>query len=68
MPLLPQAEKLSDAGVQVAPPGIHLVQLPFADDMRELGVDSTLTVMRPYGTSAASASRSLAKLSFTGGG
>ncbi|GAA5847451.1 hypothetical protein JCM9279_000488 [Rhodotorula babjevae] len=47
--LLPQAEKLSDAGVQVAPPGIHLVQLPFADDMRELGVDSTLTVMRPYG-------------------
>ncbi|TNY22223.1 SPOC like C-terminal domain-containing protein [Rhodotorula diobovata] len=47
--LLPQAEKLSPAGVQVAPPGIHLCQLPFADDMRELGVDMTQTVMHPYG-------------------
>ncbi|BGP41099.1 ATP-dependent DNA helicase II subunit 1 [Rhodotorula kratochvilovae] len=44
--LLPQEEKLNAVGVQVAPPGIHLCQLPFADDMRDLGVDSTYTIMR----------------------
>ncbi|GAA6056456.1 hypothetical protein JCM3770_007477 [Rhodotorula araucariae] len=44
--LLPQEEKLNAVGVQVTPPGIHLCQLPFADDMRDLGVDSTYTIMR----------------------
>ncbi|GAA5914205.1 uncharacterized protein JCM6883_000775 [Sporobolomyces salmoneus] len=41
--LLPQAEKLNEAGVQVLPPGIHLCQLPFADDIRELGIGKTLS-------------------------
>ncbi|GJN91425.1 hypothetical protein Rhopal_004446-T1 [Rhodotorula paludigena] len=44
--LLPQAEKLNSAGVQVEPPGIHLCQLPFADDIRELGVEPGVSVIR----------------------
>ncbi|POY71002.1 ATP-dependent DNA helicase 2 subunit 1 [Rhodotorula taiwanensis] len=43
--LLPQEEKLSETGVALIPGGIHLCQLPFADDLRELGLSSTLSVV-----------------------
>ncbi|ORZ24670.1 SPOC like C-terminal domain-containing protein [Absidia repens] len=39
--LLPQAEKIDDDGVQVAPPGFHLISLPFADDIRNIPIEST---------------------------
>jgi len=38
-----QEEKLNEAGVQELPPGFHLCQLPFADDIRTLGIGKTLT-------------------------
>ncbi|GAA5955966.1 hypothetical protein JCM21900_002633 [Sporobolomyces salmonicolor] len=43
--LLPQAEELNKNGVQVRPPGIHVCQLPFADDIRGLGFTRTTTVL-----------------------
>ncbi|GAA5875181.1 hypothetical protein JCM1840_007274 [Sporobolomyces johnsonii] len=43
--LLPQAEELNKNGVQVRPPGIHICQLPFADDIRGLGFTRTTTVL-----------------------
>jgi len=33
--LVPQPEERDDNEVQLKPPGMHLVQLPFADDLRE---------------------------------
>ena len=33
--LVPGAEKLSDEGEQIVPPGIWIVPLPFADDIRQ---------------------------------
>ncbi|CAO3596197.1 unnamed protein product [Absidia cylindrospora] len=39
--LLPQAERFDDDGVQVAPPGFHLISLPFADDIRNIPIEST---------------------------
>ncbi|GAA6005858.1 hypothetical protein JCM10207_007252 [Rhodosporidiobolus poonsookiae] len=45
--LLPQAEELNSAGVAIRPPGIHLCQLPFVDDMRDVALDSTVTVLNP---------------------
>ncbi|GAA5936364.1 uncharacterized protein JCM15063_001867 [Sporobolomyces koalae] len=44
--LLPQEEELNEAGVQVLPPGFHLCQLPFADDIRELGIGETLSCLQ----------------------
>lgn len=55
-----QAEKLNSAGVQIEPPGIHLCQLPFADDIRELGVEPGVSVIRKAG--ASSLARLLARL------
>ena len=34
MPL--QEEKLDESNVQVAPPGFHVIFLPFAEDLRKL--------------------------------
>ena len=34
--LLPQKEELDKEGVQVTPPGMHVILLPFADDIRSL--------------------------------
>ena len=34
--LIPQQERFDADGVQVAPPGFHLVFLPFSDDLRKL--------------------------------
>jgi ATP-dependent DNA helicase 2 subunit 1 len=34
--LLPQEEELDDDGLQVNPPGFHLIPLPFSDDIREV--------------------------------
>ncbi|CAO1612644.1 unnamed protein product [Jaminaea pallidilutea] len=34
--ILPQAEQRSEEGTQIEPPGMHLVPLPFADDIREM--------------------------------
>jgi len=34
--LLPQLERLDAKNVQVAPPGFHLIYLPFSDDLRKL--------------------------------
>ncbi|KAF7721213.1 X-ray repair cross-complementing protein 6 [Apophysomyces ossiformis] len=39
--LLPQAEELDDHGVQVSPPGLSIISLPYADDIREIPVEST---------------------------
>ncbi|GJE85629.1 Ku DNA-binding complex, Ku70 subunit [Phanerochaete sordida] len=32
--MLPQAEQRTEEGIQTEPPGMHLIPLPFADDMR----------------------------------
>ncbi|GAA5867392.1 hypothetical protein JCM8547_003331 [Rhodosporidiobolus lusitaniae] len=45
--LIPQEEKLNSAGVAVTPPGIHICQLPFADDIRDHGLESTVSVLVP---------------------
>ncbi|CEQ43197.1 SPOSA6832_05100, partial [Sporobolomyces salmonicolor] len=45
IPKSPQAEELNKNGVQVRPPGIHICQLPFADDIRGLGFTRTTTVL-----------------------
>ncbi|GAA5988311.1 hypothetical protein JCM10908_002158 [Rhodotorula pacifica] len=45
--LLPQEEKLSENGVTLVPGGIHLCQLPFADDIRALDLSTTLSVVHP---------------------
>jgi ATP-dependent DNA helicase 2 subunit 1 len=34
--ILPQAEERSEEGMQVEPPGMYLIPLPFADDIREM--------------------------------
>lgn len=34
--ILPQAEERNEQGAQTEPPGMHLVPLPFADDIREM--------------------------------
>lgn len=47
-----QEEKLSETGVALIPGGIHLCQLPFADDLRELGLSSTLSVVHRPGAAA----------------
>ncbi|GAA5853409.1 hypothetical protein JCM5353_004719 [Sporobolomyces roseus] len=44
--LLPQEEKLNEAGVQELPPGFHLCQLPFADDIRALNIGKTLSCVQ----------------------
>ncbi|GAA5824381.1 hypothetical protein JCM11251_000398 [Rhodosporidiobolus azoricus] len=48
--LIPQEEHLNSAGVADIPPGIHVCQLPFADDVREVNLDSTVSVLVPPGT------------------
>lgn len=42
-----QEEYRNALHVQERPPGIHLIQLPFADDVRALGVESTAQVIDP---------------------
>ncbi|KAL8286530.1 hypothetical protein RQP46_004547 [Phenoliferia psychrophenolica] len=37
--LIPQPEEMNEYGQQTFPPGIHLSQLPFADDMRPLNIE-----------------------------
>ncbi|KAG0181422.1 X-ray repair cross-complementing protein 6 [Apophysomyces sp. BC1034] len=39
--LLPQAEELSDCGVQIVPPGLNVIILPYADDIRDIPAEST---------------------------
>ncbi|EPZ36969.1 Ku70/Ku80 beta-barrel domain-containing protein [Rozella allomycis CSF55] len=38
--LLPQKEQFDENGIQIKPPGAHLITLPFADDLRSLPNDS----------------------------
>jgi ATP-dependent DNA helicase 2 subunit 1 len=40
--LVPQDEELDEHGVQVAPPGFHLIPLPFADDFRNVTLEKGL--------------------------
>ncbi|XP_069690270.1 X-ray repair cross-complementing protein 6 [Periplaneta americana] len=40
--LLPQQECLDDANVQLLPPGFHVVNLPYAEDIRMLNIDSSI--------------------------
>jgi ATP-dependent DNA helicase 2 subunit 1 len=40
--ILAQAEE-REGGRQIKPPGFHLVQLPFADNMRPPAIDSTIS-------------------------
>ena len=37
--LLPQEEVLDKQGVQVRPPGFHVIIMPYADDIRPVPVD-----------------------------
>ncbi|GAA5993494.1 hypothetical protein JCM11641_000840 [Rhodosporidiobolus odoratus] len=48
--LIPQEEQLNSAGVATAPPGIHICQLPFADDIRDHGLEMTVSVMHAPGS------------------
>lgn len=34
--ILPQAEERNESGAQTEPPGMHLIPLPFADDIRDM--------------------------------
>ena len=34
--LLPQAESVDEEGIQINPPGFHVIPLPYADDIRNL--------------------------------
>lgn len=44
--LIPQVEKIDEhSGVQILPPGIHLCQLPYADDIRSHGLSSTKSIV-----------------------
>lgn len=36
--LLPQEEEFDEDGTQLIPPGLHVIYLPFADDIRELSL------------------------------
>jgi ATP-dependent DNA helicase 2 subunit 1 len=40
--ILAQAEE-REGGRQIKPPGFHLIQLPFADNLRPPGIDSTVS-------------------------
>ncbi|ORY89587.1 SPOC like C-terminal domain-containing protein [Leucosporidium creatinivorum] len=44
--LIPQEEELID-GVRISSAGIHLCQLPYADDVREHGLTSSLSIIEP---------------------
>ena len=39
--LLPQREELDEDGIQITPPGFHVIYLPFADDLRNLDLPKT---------------------------
>lgn len=41
--LLPQKEEFDEDGVQLLPPGLHVIYLPFADDIRALDLPSAPT-------------------------
>ncbi|GAA5947435.1 hypothetical protein JCM10213_008165 [Rhodosporidiobolus nylandii] len=43
--LIPQDEELNSAGVPIDPAGMHICQLPYADDIRDLGIEQTVTIM-----------------------
>lgn len=45
--LYPQFEAIDEANIQVRPPGLHLIPLPFADDLRSLNLDEHITE-RPH--------------------
>eukprot|EP01012_Entosiphon_sulcatum_P028877 TRINITY_DN3503_c0_g1_i1.p1 TRINITY_DN3503_c0_g1~~TRINITY_DN3503_c0_g1_i1.p1 ORF type:complete len:719 (-),score=114.09 TRINITY_DN3503_c0_g1_i1:1235-3367(-) len=45
--LLPQAEVLDPSGGQVEPPGMVVIDLPFADDLRELNLDTVTPASDP---------------------
>jgi len=38
--LLPQLEETDEDGIQIKPPGFHVVFLPYSDDIRKLKIDS----------------------------
>eukprot|EP00743_Colponemidia_sp_Colp-15_P002621 GILK01002839.1.p1 GENE.GILK01002839.1~~GILK01002839.1.p1 ORF type:complete len:631 (-),score=167.71 GILK01002839.1:47-1906(-) len=42
--LWPQAEEMDENGFQTAPPGFHLITLPYADDIRPLKVGANVPV------------------------
>ncbi|KAK4054319.1 ATP-dependent DNA helicase II subunit 1 [Microbotryomycetes sp. JL221] len=44
--LMAQEEEMRADGTQAKPAGIHVIQLPFADDLRELGLESTNSVIQ----------------------
>ena len=41
MYLYMKEEEHDDQGVQISPPGFHLIFLPFASDIRKLTIDET---------------------------
>ncbi|KAM0754970.1 Ku DNA-binding complex, Ku70 subunit [Meredithblackwellia eburnea MCA 4105] len=45
--LFPQEEKLNEYGMAICPPGIHVCQLPFADDIRHLALEGNKSVIPP---------------------
>ncbi|KAK4703670.1 ATP-dependent DNA helicase 2 subunit 1, partial [Phenoliferia sp. Uapishka_3] len=43
--MIPQQEALDANGMQMTPPGIHLCQLPFADDVRPVGIETRASII-----------------------
>ena len=44
--LVPQAEERDEEGFQVAPPGINVIPLPYADDLRNIPVRFVMPPVR----------------------
>jgi ATP-dependent DNA helicase 2 subunit 1 len=63
--LLPQREELDEAGVQVKPPGFHMVTLPFADDVRHLAFEGM--AVQPPTELVAKAKEIIARLTISSG-
>jgi ATP-dependent DNA helicase 2 subunit 1 len=51
--LLAQKEQLNNSGHQERAAGLHVIQLPFADDIREIGITSTVSAIIPPSKSQA---------------
>jgi ATP-dependent DNA helicase 2 subunit 1 len=44
--LLPQLEEFDEDGTQLTPPGLHVIYLPYADDIRQLTLPKTISASK----------------------
>jgi hypothetical protein len=49
MALLPEREEVDEEGIQVAPPGLYAITLPFADDFRRIDLAPALNAVPTHG-------------------